>query len=61
MSEDSVKTDEIKGRTKEAAGAVTGDDDLKHEGKVDQAVADVKKAVDGVADKVKRFLHRDDA
>ena len=61
MSEDSVKTDEIKGRAKEAPGAVTGDDDLKHEGKVDQAVADVKKTVDGVADKVKRFLHRADA
>ncbi|MEA2354522.1 MAG: CsbD-like, partial [Solirubrobacteraceae bacterium] len=36
--------DEAKGRVKEAAGAITGDDDLKHEGQGDQAVASVKDA-----------------
>ena len=60
VSDDSAKADEIKGRAKEAAGAATGDDGMKREGKVDQAVADVKKTVDGVADKIKRFLHRDE-
>lgn len=57
---DSPNKDEIKGRAKEAAGAVTGDDDLKNEGKMDQVVGDVKDAVDGVADKVKGLLNRDD-
>lgn len=58
MSNDGVNSDEAKGRAKEAAGAVTGNDELRNEGKVDQAVAGVKDAVDGVADKVKSILHR---
>lgn len=44
--------DEGKGRVKEAAGSLTGDDDLKNEGKVDQAKSSVKDGVDKVADKV---------
>jgi len=57
--------DELKGRAKEAAGALTDDDDLKHEGKVDKNAGKVKQAaesakdwvgdkVDDVADKAKR-------
>jgi len=44
--------DEVKGRVKEATGSLTGDRDLKNEGKVDQAKSSVKDAVDSVADKV---------
>jgi uncharacterized protein YjbJ (UPF0337 family) len=44
--------DEGKGRLKEAAGSLTGDQSLKNEGKVDQAKSSVKDAVDKVADKV---------
>jgi uncharacterized protein YjbJ (UPF0337 family) len=44
--------DEAKGRVKEAAGSLTGDKDLKNEGKVDQAKSSVKDAVDKVGDKV---------
>lgn len=44
--------DEAKGRVKEAAGDVTGNQDLKHEGKVDRGKGKVKEAVDKVADKV---------
>jgi uncharacterized protein YjbJ (UPF0337 family) len=47
------KMDDIKGRVKEAAGDLTNDDDLKREGKVDQATSKVKEAVGDVADKVK--------
>ena len=47
------KTDELKGRVKEAAGALTGDDKLKREGQVDQKVGKVKQAVEKVIDKVK--------
>lgn len=48
--------DEGKGRLKEAAGSLTGDDDLKNEGKGDRAKASVKDKVDGAADKVKGAL-----
>ena len=44
--------DDGKGRLKEAAGSLTGDDSLKREGKIDQAKSTVKDAVDKVADKV---------
>ncbi|MET0662633.1 MAG: CsbD family protein [Ilumatobacteraceae bacterium] len=43
--------DDAKGRAKEAAGALTDNDDLKREGKADQAGAEVKKAVEKTADK----------
>lgn len=47
--------DEGKGRVKEAAGSLTGDESLKNEGKGDQAKASVK----DTADKVKNLLDRD--
>jgi uncharacterized protein YjbJ (UPF0337 family) len=50
--------DDAKGRVKEAAGALTGDDDLKREGKTDQAAASVKDATDKVADTVKDAVDR---
>ena len=43
--------DEAKGRVKEAAGDLTDNDDLKREGKADQAAANVKEGVEKVADK----------
>ena len=46
-------TDKIKGRVKEAVGALTNDERLKNEGKADQASGAVKKAVEKVIDKVK--------
>lgn len=52
-------TDDLKGRAKEAAGDLTGDKDLKREGKVDRATGDVKDKLDRAADKVKDVLHRD--
>jgi uncharacterized protein YjbJ (UPF0337 family) len=48
--------DDAKGRAKEAAGDLTDDDSLKHEGKVDRAVGKVKEKADEVADKVKDKL-----
>ncbi|MCB0857155.1 MAG: CsbD family protein [Solirubrobacterales bacterium] len=45
------RTDEAKGRAKEAAGALTGDDDLKNEGKTDRAASSVKEKVEGAKDK----------
>jgi uncharacterized protein YjbJ (UPF0337 family) len=51
--------DDAKGRTKEALGDLTGDQQLKDEGKVDRASGKVKDAVGGVADKAKRLLRKD--
>jgi uncharacterized protein YjbJ (UPF0337 family) len=46
-------TDKAKGRLKEAAGALTGDDKLRQEGKRDQAAGKVKVAAEKVVDKVR--------
>ena len=51
-----ASTDDLKGRAKEAAGAVTGDERLKREGKADQAVAKIKGGVDDAAEKVEEGL-----
>ncbi len=48
----SGKTDVVKGRIKEAAGALTGNEKLRAEGQTDQAVGEVKEAVQKVAGKV---------
>jgi uncharacterized protein YjbJ (UPF0337 family) len=46
----SGKTDDIKGRAKEAVGDLTGDKDLQTEGKADQAAGTVKDKVAGAKD-----------
>ena len=46
------EADDIKGRAKEAAGDLTGNDDLKREGKADQAAGKAKGFVDDAKDKV---------
>lgn len=52
-------TDDMSGRVKEAAGDLTNDDDLKREGKVEQAEGAVKEKVDEAADKVKDAVTSD--
>lgn len=47
------KADDLKGRAKEAGGDLTGDEEMKREGKVDQAKSSVKEGINKVADKVK--------
>jgi uncharacterized protein YjbJ (UPF0337 family) len=51
--------DDAKGRTKEAVGDLTGDQDLKDEGKVDRASGKLKEAVGGIAEKAKGLLRKD--
>ena len=53
------KSDEAKGRVKEAAGDLTGNKDLEREGKMDQAGATVKEKTGKAVDKTKEAL--DDA
>jgi uncharacterized protein YjbJ (UPF0337 family) len=50
----SGKTDVVKGRIKEAAGALTGNDRLRAEGKADETVGETKQAVQKAADTVKK-------
>lgn len=50
------KSEEIKGRIKEAAGALTDDDKLRREGKLDQVTGKVKQAVEKVVEKTKGVL-----
>jgi uncharacterized protein YjbJ (UPF0337 family) len=46
------KTDDLKGRAKEAAGSITGDDEMKNEGRADQAESSVKQAGEKAKDAV---------
>ena len=52
------KTDVVKGRIKEAAGVLTGNDRLRDEGKTDQIVGKAKQAVQNAADTVKRAVKK---
>lgn len=54
-----LDADELKGRLKRAAGALTGDDDLEREGRIDSAASTAKSGIDRVADKVKGLLRSD--
>ena len=54
------KTDQVKGRVKEAAGAITDNDKLRREGKTDQAAGKVKEVVEKVVDKTKKVVERKD-
>ena len=54
-------TDKAKGRVKEAAGSLAGDDRLKREGRDDQRKSSVKDAVDKAADKAKGAVDGDDS
>lgn len=66
MTENDPRADEAKGRVKEAAGSLTDDQDLKEEGRTDQAAATVKEKAgqakekfDEAVDKVKDTLSGD--
>jgi uncharacterized protein YjbJ (UPF0337 family) len=50
------KTDDIKGRVKEAAGSLLDDDQLKREGRAEQLAGKVKKKVGEAVDTLKEVL-----
>lgn len=54
----SGKTDVVKGRIKEAAGALTGNDKLKAEGKTDQVIGKVKQVAEKAVDKVEQAVKK---
>ena len=52
----SGKSDVVKGRLKEAAGALTDNDALRDEGKTDQEIGKVKQVAEKAVAKVKEAL-----
>ena len=52
------KTAVAKGRIKEAAGVLTGNDKLRAEGKADQTTGEVKQVADKAVDKVKQSVSK---
>ena len=53
-----AKTNVVKGRIKEAAGALTGNDKLRKSGQTDQAVGKAQQAVQKAADTVKKAVKK---
>ena len=52
----SGKSDQAKGQVKEAAGALTGNDDLQSEGKADRRAGEAKEKAGDTKDKVKDVI-----
>jgi uncharacterized protein YjbJ (UPF0337 family) len=52
----SGKSDKLKGRVKEAAGALTGDKKLKRKGLADQAIGNIKQMVEDAIEMVESFF-----
>jgi uncharacterized protein YjbJ (UPF0337 family) len=59
MDEGVRNKDDAKGRIKEAAGDLTGDKDLKREGRVDRAGGKAKDVVEKATGKAKETIRRD--
>lgn len=59
MADTPESAKDVQGRIKEAAGDLTGDDQLKNDGKVEQTGEKVKSGVDKLAEKTKEILHKD--
>ena len=54
----SGKSDQVKGRVEEAAGLLTGNEDLESEGKTDRRTGEVKEKVEHAKDKVDEVIDK---
>lgn len=52
----SGKSDQVKGRAKEAAGILTGNKDLEAEGKADRLTGEAEEKIDHAKDKVNELI-----
>jgi uncharacterized protein YjbJ (UPF0337 family) len=52
------KTDQVKGRVKEAVGSLTGDKDLTSEGKADRQAVEAKEKLAEAKDKVQAVIDK---
>lgn len=59
MGDEIRNKDDAKGRLKKAAGELTDDDEMKREGRLDQATGRAKDGVERVADKVREAMRKD--
>jgi uncharacterized protein YjbJ (UPF0337 family) len=50
------KTDQVKGRAKEAVGSITGDKDLESEGKADRRAGEAKEKLGNAKDKLEEVV-----
>lgn len=53
-----AKGDELKGKAKETAGIVTGNEDLESEGKADRRSGEVKEKVEHAKDKIEEVIDK---
>jgi uncharacterized protein YjbJ (UPF0337 family) len=53
-----AKSDQLKGKAKQAAGIVSGDKKLESEGKADRRTGEVKEKIDHVKDKVEELADK---
>ena len=53
-----METDKAKGKLKQAAGALTGDKDLKRDGKIDEKAGQAKQAVGRAKNKLSDTVHK---
>lgn len=54
----SGKFDQVKGRAKEAAGILTGNEDLEAEGKADRRMGEAEEKIDHAKDKVGELIDK---
>jgi uncharacterized protein YjbJ (UPF0337 family) len=52
------KSDQVKGRVKEAVGSLTDDETLKAEGKTDRVAGEIKEKVEDAKDKVENVIDK---
>jgi uncharacterized protein YjbJ (UPF0337 family) len=53
-----AKTDQAKGKVKEAVGTLTGDKDLESEGKADRLTGEAKEKLDDVKNKAEEVVDK---
>lgn len=51
-------TDQMKGKVKEVAGDISGDDKLKSEGIIDQAIGKAKEVISSVKDTTEEIIEK---
>jgi uncharacterized protein YjbJ (UPF0337 family) len=53
-----AQSDQVKGRAKEAAGVLTGNEDLEAEGKTDRLTGEAEEKIDHAKDKVDEVVNK---
>lgn len=54
-----ANSDQVKGKIKQAVGDLTGNQDMRSDGQIDEAAGNVKEKASNAVDAVKDILHTD--